>query len=122
MQLDISFARNVSDDDIIIERLHSRLRNYLEDYGLATETVRRTEIEPGARGAGDIVLGFFQIVVSPAIGAVVGALVTAAVDFHKSSPDRSVTVRYGDREITIKNSSTADIRALVKELLAGEEK
>lgn len=110
----ISLVLSPSDTGMVAEKLHRRLRAHLETSGAAIQDQNVEQHDEGARGVADIVWGVLQVTWPAVVGSLTTVLSTALIDFVKGN-GRPVSVRFGDREITLEKASAEEQRALLEE-------
>lgn len=110
----IGYVAAETDTDDTRERLHRRLRTYLEESGTVTVSPAPS-IEPvsGSRGAGDVALYIVNLVGPAIVSGAVGALTAAIIEFCRRS-DRKVVVRQGDRELEVDHATAAEAAEFLK--------
>ena len=122
--LDIRVSLDVAEinDPAELERLHRRLRTYLERSELErVRPVRSTEAVEGGRGVQEFLFGAFQAVVVKSVTAVAAPFARALADFVSRS-GRSVSVEIDGDKLTIDRPSGEQVEKILTQFLEHHRK
>lgn len=102
---DLRISLNTAEiDEAELERLHRRLRTYLDDAGLdQVDSVRSTESPDGSRGIGAVLLGVFEAALPKAVTAAAGRLSRVLSEFTNRSKC-GVTVEINGNKLVIEQA------------------